>query len=208
MRKSVSAILSIPEHSAMSASSYGVISEGVYDSAVYEAIIKQLSPGKPIKPLQCGGKTELMKKFPGHLKTFKYYFSEGPVDMAVVIRDADGKDPEEIEVQMASKIDVGKYPFALGVRFFAVPQAMESWLLADVNALNAVSLRRRGKRVTKSYDAPETLLRPKEDLRRLLTDHGLDYTAELAREIAQEIDLDKLAEACPRFRVFSRLVDC
>jgi hypothetical protein len=192
----------------MSASSYGIITEGIYDSAVYEAIIKKLSPGIPIKALECGGRFGLMKKFPGLLKVFEYQLAEGPVEMAVVTQDADGKNPEEIEVQMASRIAGREYPFALGVRFFAVSQALESWLLADVNALNAVSLRRRGKRVTKSHDAPEALFRPKEDLRRLLSDHKLDYTSELAREIAQEIDLNKLSEACPRFRVFSRLVDC
>ena len=192
----------------MSATSYGIITEGVYDSAVYEAIIRKLSPGVPIKTLECGGKTELMKRFPGLLNTFKHCFAEGPVDMAVVIRDADGKKPEEIETQMASKVDAGNYPFALGVQFFAVPQAMESWLLADVNALDAVVRRRCRKRVTKSHDAPETLPNPKERLRNLLSDYNLAYTSELAREIAQKIDLDRLAARCPRFRVFSQLVDC
>ncbi len=149
-----------------------------------------------------------MKKFPGFLKAFEYELAGSPVEMAVVVQDADGKRPEEIEAQMASKIDGREYRFVLGVQFFVIPQAMESWLLADANALNVVSQSRRGKRVTKSHDAPETILRPKEDLRKLLTDHGLEYTAELAREIAQHIDLDKLSEACPRFRIFRELVDC
>jgi len=192
----------------MSASSYGIIAEGSYDLAVYEAIIKKLSPGIPIKALECGGKSGLMKKFPSLLKVFEYQLAESPVEMAVVIQDADGRNPEGIEAQMASKIADRGCPFALGVQFFAVPQAMESWLLADVNALNAVSRRRGGKRVTKSHAAPEALLRPKEWLLNLLTDHGLDYTSELAREVAQEIDLERLAEACPRFRVFSHRVDC
>jgi len=192
----------------MSASSYGIITEGIYDSVVYEAIIGKLSPGIPIKALDCGGKHALMKRFPDFLKIFEYQLAETPVEMAVVIQDADGKNPEEIEAQLASKIAGRDCPFTLGVQFFAVPQAIEAWLLADVDALNAVSQRRGGKRVTKSHAAPEALLRPKEDLRRLLSDHKLDYTSALAREIAQEIDLGKLAEACPRFRVFSQLVDC
>ena len=192
----------------MSASSYGIIVEGAYDSAVYEAFIQKLSPNAPIRPLTCGGKTELMKKFPGFLKAFEFELAGGPVDMAVVIRDADGKNPEEIEAQMASKIAGRQYPFALGVQFFAVPQALESWLLADVSALNVVSQRRGGKRVTKSHDAPETLYNPKEWLGELLIDHNLDYTAALAREIALEINLDELSKRCPRFRVFSERVDC
>lgn len=192
----------------MSASSYGIVVEGDYDSAVYEVIINKLSPSIPIRFLTCGGRSSLMNRFPNLLKVFEYQLAEGPVEMAVVIQDADGRDPEEIEAQMASKIAGRKCPFGLGVQFFAVPQAMESWLLADVKALDTVSQRRGGKHVTRSYDAPETRLRPKEDLRQLLSDHGLIYTPELAREIAREIDLDRLAEACPRFRVFSQLVDC
>jgi hypothetical protein len=107
----------------MSASSYGIITEGVYDSAIYEAIIKKLSPKIPIQALECGGKSGLLKKFPDSLKVFEYQLAEGPVEMAVVIRDADGKDPEEIEAQMASKIADRACPFALGVQVFAVPQS-------------------------------------------------------------------------------------
>ena len=192
----------------MSASSYGIIVEGTYDSAAYDAIIGKLSPGIPIKTIACGGKSDLMKKFPGLLKAFEFEIAERPIDMAVVILDADGKKPEEVEEQMAAKIDVRDYPFALGVQFFVVPQALESWLLADVKALDAVSQRRSGRRVTRSCDSPEALLRPKEWLRQLLTDHKLDYTSGLAREIAQEIDLNTLSDRRPRFRAFTELVDC
>jgi hypothetical protein len=49
----------------MSASSYGIIVEGDYDSAVYDAIIRRLaSPDVHIKPLVCRGKTNLMKRIP------------------------------------------------------------------------------------------------------------------------------------------------
>lgn len=192
----------------MSAGSYGLIVEGDYDSAVYEAIIQRLSPNAVISTRECAGKSNLMKKFPGLLKTFEYELAGRPLDMAIVIRDADGRGPEEIEAQMCSKIVDRPYPFALGVKFFAVPQAMEAWLLADVNALNNVSQRRGGKRVTRSLDAPENLHDPKESLRRLLSDHKLPYTGALAREIAQEIDFGTLSRKCPRFSAFTELVDC
>ncbi len=193
----------------MSASSYGIIVEGDYDSAVYDAIIRRLaSPDAHIKPLPCEGKANVMKKFPGLLSTFKYEIGGNPVDMAIVIVDADGKDPLEVEAKMQEKIQGRNYPFPLNVRFYAVPQAMDTWLLADASAINAAVQRRGGKPVTKSHDDPEGLPHPKEWLRKLLTDHKATYTAELCREIARETDLQVLSERCPRFRVFAELVDC
>jgi len=193
----------------MSASSYGIIVEGPYDSAVYDPVIRKLvSPKVPIKARVCGGKTNLMRKFPGLLPTFEYEIAGGPVDMAIVIRDADGRDPEEVEAEMRSKVQGRQYPFRLGVRFYAVSQAMDAWLLADVNAISAAVQGRGGKPVTRSHDAPDGLLKPKEWLRKLLEDHKVGYTAAVCAEIAQEADLQVIAQKCARFPVFADLVDC
>lgn len=192
----------------MSASSYGIIVEGSYDSAVYEAIIRKLSPSSRVFTRECEGKPNLMKKFPGLLRTFEYEAAGHAPEMAIIIRDADGKSPEDVEMEMHSKIAGRPYPFQMGVKFVAVRQAMEAWLLADVEALNVVSLRRSGKRVTRSLDNPEGLHDPKGSLRQLLSAHKLVYTAALAREIAEETNLGTLSQACPRFRVFSERVDC
>ena len=192
----------------MSASSYGIIVEGAYDSAVYTAIIQRLSPEALVVSRECQGKANLMKKFPGYLKMFEHELAGEAVDMAIVIRDADLRNPEQIETEMSARIDGRQYPFPMGVKFFVVPQAVEAWLLADVNALNSVSMSRSGKHVTRSLDNPEGLHDPKASLHQLLTDHRLSYTAALAREIAQEINLEALSQACPRFRIFSERVDC
>jgi hypothetical protein len=193
----------------MSANSYGIIVEGTYDSAVYETIIRRVASHEVyVRALDCTGKTNLMKNFPGLLKIFEHEISGGPVDMAVVVRDADGKEPGEIEAQMRLKVEGRRYPFPLGVRFHAVRNAMDAWLLADVNAINAVALRRSGKRVTKSYASPEELLNPKEAFRRLLSEHNVDYTAPACSEVAREASLEVLSEKCPRFRIFADLVDC
>jgi hypothetical protein len=109
---------------------------------------------------------------------------------------------------MRAKIEGRRYPFRLNVRLHAVRHAMDAWLLADADAINTASERRRGKRVTRSQDSPEDILRPKEGLRKLLTDHDVTYTAEVCREIAQNANLRILSERCPRFRVFAELVDC
>ena len=94
----------------MSASSYGIIVEGAYDLAVYDPVIRKLAAQEVhIKALVCEGKTNLMKKFPGLLPTFEYEIDGNPVDMAIVIRDADGKEPGEIEAKMRLKIQ-GRTP--------------------------------------------------------------------------------------------------
>jgi Domain of unknown function (DUF4276) len=193
----------------MSATSYGIIVEGDYDSAVYDAIIRRLtSPEIHIKPLVCRGKTNLMKEFPALLRAFEHDVDGNPVDMAIVIRDSDGKNPEEIEAQMRAKIQGRQYPFRLDVRFHAVRHAMDAWLLADANAINTASQRRHGRRVTRSLNSLEDVLSPKNRFRKLLSDHKIACTPELCREIAQESDLQLLSERCPRFRVFAELVDC
>jgi len=193
----------------MSANSYGIIVEGDYDSAVYGAFIRRLaSPNAHIKPLVCRGKTNLMREFPALLRAFEYEVEGNPVDMAVVIRDSDGKDPGEVEAAMRAKLGERRYPFRLNVRIHAVRHAMDAWLLGDVGAISAVSERRRGTRITRLPDTPEDLLRPKEALRNVLADHKVAYTAEVCREIAESTDLELLSERCPRFRLFSELVDC
>lgn len=193
----------------MSANSYGIIVEGKYDSAVYEAIIQRLTSQEvPIKALEVGGKVSLMRKFPGLLRAFEHILDGGPVEMAVVIQDADGKDADEIEAEMRAKIEGRTFPFRLGVQVFVVRQAVEAWLLADERAVSAVTLRRNGKQVTKPHHRPEELLDPKETIREVLTDSRVIYTSEVGREIAREIDFQVLSNKCPRFRVFSQLVDC
>jgi hypothetical protein len=193
----------------MSASSYGIIVEGAYDSAVYDPIIRKLNSHEVhIKALVCEGKANLMKKFPGLLRTFEYVINGTPVDMAIVIVDADGKNPLEVEERLRIKIQGQNYPFPLNVRFYAVSQAMDAWLLADPTAISAALQSRGGKPVTKSHDDPESLRNPKEWFRKFLTDHKAAYTTELCREIAQRADLQLLSERCRRFRVFADLVDC
>jgi hypothetical protein len=193
----------------MSANSYGIIVEGSYDSAVYDPLIRRLASHEVhIKAVICEGKTNLIKKFPGLLRTFEYEISGNPVDMAIVIVDADGKDPLEVEEKLRIKIRDRNYPFPMNVRFYAVPQAIDAWLLADVGAISAAVRGRGGKPVMRSHDDPERLLDPKEWFRKLLTDHKATYTAELCREIAQNIDLNVLSQKCHRFPLFAELVDC
>lgn len=193
----------------MSANSYGVITEGSYDAAVYSSIVRRLAPNAThIRALECKGKDDLMKRFSGLLRTFEYDVDNGPVDMAVVICDADGKNPHEVESAMKSSIHGLHYPFRLDVRVHAVRNAMDAWLLADVNAIDSACRARGGRRVTTSPRNLEDMLRPKEAFLNLLSDHKVSYTRQLCKEIAQALDLNVLSQKCPRFQGFAELVDC
>lgn len=192
----------------MPANSYGIIVEGGYDSAVYNAIVSKLASHEVrVLPRLCEGKSNLIRKFPGLLESFKYNdLGQAAVDIAIVIADADGRNPAELEEELRSKIAGRRYPFQ--VHFYAVQQAMETWLLADPQAISRAAEPRRGKRVARTHDAPQDLLKPKPFLRELLERHGVSYTSALAAEIAGNLDLGVLAFKCPRFRTFAELVDC
>jgi len=191
----------------MPADSYGVIVEGEYDSAVYVEIMPRLA-SHPVHVIafQCEGRPNLMRKFPGLLEALKYEWGGGPVDMAIVIADADGRDPSDVELQMRSKVAGREYPFE--VHFYAVQQAVEAWLLADADALSRVVVNRRGKRLERTHDRLEDLLDPKSMMRGLLSDNRVAYTSAVGAEIAREINFRVLSERCPRFRLFAQLVDC
>lgn len=191
----------------MPANSYGIIVEGESDSMAYEAIIRNLaSHDVRVKPLTCGGRARLMQKFPAYLEALKREVSGGPVDMAIVIQDADGRAPDELENTMRSRIKGRRYPFP--VHCYVARQAMEAWLLADVNAINTVIKKRAGKQITRSRSAPEDLPNPKVVFRQMLTEYSVGITPMVCSEIAKEIDLDVLSQACPRFPAFAELVDC
>lgn len=191
----------------MPADRYGIIVEGKYDSAVYEELILRIaSHAVRISSRFCEGRSRLIERFPGLLEAFRYAGTGGPIDMAIVIADADGQNPIEFERRLRSKIEGRDYPFI--VHFHAVQHAMEAWLLADVDAFNRVAMRRTGRRIGSSHQRPEDVLDPKRMLRELLAYVKIPYTSVVGAEIAAEIDLRILDERCSRFRLFAELVDC
>lgn len=191
----------------MPASNYGIIVEGEYDSSAYQAFIRKITSHEvKIVPSLCDGKPNLMRKFPGLLEAFKYQLAGVPIDIAVVIVDADGQDPLGTERAMRSKIADRHYPFE--VHCYAVQNAMEAWLLADARAINDVTQRRAGKVVARTHDTPQNLLDPKPVLRKLLEEKRVAYTSAVAAEIAGASDPQVIVQKCPRFRQFAELIDC
>ena len=187
--------------------SYGLIVEGDGDLCVFEHLIRKVnSPGAAIYPLQCGGVNRLMKVFPALLKRFEYSHEGGPVDGALVIRDSDNKPIDEVLKQMAEKLENRNYKFPRGVELCCVHRKLDTWLLADESAINAVSQSRGGKTIARINETLEDIVRPKERLQKVLSEAKLNYSPAVLGEIAAQIDLQQLAYRVRSFERFRQSV--
>lgn len=128
------------------------------------------------------------------------------VAKAIAVRDANAKDAGEIEAAMRKAIDGRGYPFRHGVELHATKRETETWLLADIDAINRIAVSRGGNRVVGVPGPLEDLPDAKEQFERLLFNAGLPYDAEVVRLITREIDLQVVRFECPGFRLFERKV--
>lgn len=190
--------------------SYGIVVEGPSDAAVYEEfILKICSTDVEIIPRLARGVSDLMKHFPIFFRDLEHIKQGRPVDKALVIRDSGRKDPALVEQEMADRIEGSAFSFLNGIKFHAVRREMETWLLADVEAINSVALSRDGRRVTPVQETLEDIARPKERLMRVLSTAGLPYDFEVCREIARQANTETLRYRCPSFRSFEqKVLDC
>lgn len=111
---------------------YGLIVEGPYDEGVFSEFVRKIV-GKDLRVIirPCGGVSKLMTRLSGYLKELEHAWNGKPVAKAIVIRDWQGRDLTAAEQEMAQKVQGRAFTFAHGVRFCAVRQEMETWLLAE-----------------------------------------------------------------------------
>lgn len=187
---------------------YGIIVEGSYDEAAFIEIIKKcISSDIGIIARPCGGKDHLMKSFPCYLESFRYEKQGSHIDKALVIRDADTKDPTELSERMKNKVIDRTYSFE--VKFIAIVQELETWLLADETAISKVTQARSGKTVSRINENLESIVNPKKKLHEVLSNAGVSYTPAVAQEIAKELDIPTIEYRCPRFKEFRQaVIDC
>ena len=183
---------------------YGAIVEGEYDIGVFEVLIPRICPyPTEARAYEATGKASLMSRFPYLLRMFEHStFSGRPVDRALVIRDSNGRNPASVEHDMSAKLANHTYLFPHGVQVHAVQQETETWLLADPAAISRVA----GHAAHVPAGPLENRQHPKELFMDVLNDVGLQYTPQVCRRIAGEIDLAALRSACPAFAVFEQKV--
>ncbi len=190
----------------MSDRCYGLIGEGDKDIAVYrELIIKICGSTTNVATRSAGGRERLFLNLSALLRTLEHAHPIGKaVDKALVVRDADGRNPQSIEKRLRDRICNRSFHFTLGIGIHVVVQEMDTWLLADTDAINKVSASLGGRRIQPVRDALEQIQDPKAAFQTLLSEARLNYTPEVCRLIAAETDLAVLRRRCPSFVEFER----
>ncbi len=182
--------------------SFGSVVEGNDDETALQELVQKCKSEVKVIRRKCGNKVKLMQRFPGFLEEFRHVKEGTSIDKALVIRDADNKDPGELINRMQSKISSRHYPFP--VKLLVVVQELEAWLLADESAVSVVT----GKKAPKIQN-PEKLSDPKQRLKNVLSDAKISYTDEISRQIAANANVDTIEARCPSFREFRQaVIDC
>jgi hypothetical protein len=151
----------------------------------------------------CGGVTEIPKRFVGLLRGFEYK----SIDKALVIRDSDWKDPQTAEAELNGRLSKSGFKPTFPVHFYATRCMVETWLLADEQAVSKIALSRGGTRSIKAVNKRlEEIMDPKVPFRAMLSQAGLPDDEKVYEGIASAADLDKIAERCPRFAEFRTYV--
>jgi Domain of unknown function (DUF4276) len=175
----------------------GIIVEGVFDGAALPELIRKCCTDDiHIETRVSRSTSQLMRKGLGFLEEFRHVIQGSPVDKALIIRDADGKNPNELVHRLNVTINTRSYPFP--VIPVIIVQELEAWLLADREALSQVI----GKSISEITESLEMLMAPKERLKNILSDANIAYTPEVARKITAATRLEVLEYRCPSFRVF------
>lgn len=186
----------------------GIIVEGTTDTPVFEELIPKIEPQVArvvIRPAL--NKSRLLAVFPELLWDFQFVEPGGPADKVLVIRDSNSDDPGEVEKAMRQRLEGRRYPpFRRGLEFHAIRRETETWLLADVEAINRVAVANGGLRVDAIPGPLEQIPNAKERFGRLLARAGLPRVPEIVRQITREADLAEIRLQCPGFREFETKV--
>jgi hypothetical protein len=178
----------------------GIVVEGPSDRATYPALMRRIRDdiGRP-QARECGGRFKLKGAFPYFLKEFQRN-PAWQIDVAFVIRDSDCKPPQRIEEDLRKALNDSRFDFP--VEFFATKCDLETWLLADENAINEVSRQRGKNRQVEPVQFQFESEKAKKLFQTQLSKANLRPVPDVYKEIATCIDLDQTAERCPSFRAF------
>ena len=181
----------------------GIVVEGPSDGTAYPTLIRRIrNDVGNVQVRECGGKSGLKNKFLGFLKEFQRNHA-WQINVAYVIRDSDCKPPQPIEEQLRNVLRESGFAPDFPVEFFATKCQLETWLLADENAINQVS-QRRGKnlKVGPAEIQFETDNGAKERFLEQLSKARLPASPQVYREIAEIADIARIAARCPSFQQF------
>jgi len=147
------------------------------------------------------------RKFVGWLQNSQWH-SGYNVGKALVVRDSDCRDPRAVEDELVRILDQKGFreKLTLPVHFYATRCMVETLLLADENAVNAVA-RQRGK-VPSAQPVPDPLegmTNAKALFLRMLSQAQLPADPAVYAEVATAANINRIKQRCPYFQ---RFVDC
>jgi Domain of unknown function (DUF4276) len=181
----------------------GIVVEGPSDGAVYRTLIRRIRNDiDKLQVRECGGKYRLKNMFLGFLKEFQRNHA-WQINVAFVIRDSDCKPPQPIEVDLRNVLHRSGFAPQFPIEFFATKCQLETWLLADENAINQVS-QRRGKnlRVGPVEIQFEIDNSAKKHFMAQLSKVRLPASPQVYKDVADIADIARIAERCPSFQQF------
>src|SRR6266852_4248781 len=163
---------------------FGIVVEGNQDSAAYPELIKKIRDDiESIFPIPCGGVGTLKKEFINSLKQFKWRAPHS-IDKALVIMDSDCADAFVWEERLGQIYEQSHFKPTFPVHFHATKCKLETWLLADENAINQASQQRgKNKRVTAVTIDLESNKGAKELFQKQLSRADLPATPRVYQEI-------------------------
>ena len=186
----------------------GLVVAGPCDEAIHTTFVRRIRPELAVHCRPCKDDPRVTRLFKEFLEEFKFVNAGGPIDKAVVIRDAHRRARTQLLEKLMASFDPHCYPFP--VKFVIVLPEPEAWLLADHEALSAVSAE-RGRRTIFPPPAgsPEILGDPKRDLQIALGRARVSYTPVVARRLAELANIGLVERWCPSFVQFRTAVeDC
>jgi hypothetical protein len=181
----------------------GIVVEGDTDAEAYPQLIRKIRPDiEEILPISCRGASTLKREFVKWLKYFNWYAPHS-IDSALVIMDSDCSDASSWETQLKEIYEHSHFEPSFPVHFHATKCELETWLLADENAINQVSqMRGKKKKIGAVTIQFERYRNAKELFQKELWKLGLPVTARVYQEIAIAADVERIAARCPHFSQF------
>ncbi len=178
------------------------------ENSALAQIVRRLLPSvSQIDRQKLSGRTVQLAPVPGkklpHQKRLKLWIKwaeKQGYDAIIAVIDEDDKADRKQAVDDLQGSAFSSMPRALGLAI----RMFDAWMLADEQALSAVlggTVQRQKK--------PEGIRQPKEEFERLLEESLKSLSQrEAYLQVAQYLDLDKMAERCPKgFAPFRRHVE-
>jgi hypothetical protein len=184
----------------------GIVVEDERDAVAYSELIKKIrNDVSNVHPIPCRGSGSLKKEFVHWLRYFEWFApgSIHSISKALVILDSDCSDASVWEERLRTIYLQSHFAPSFPVRFHATKCELETWLLADENAINEVCISRgKNRRIGPAKIEFESYRPAKELFQKRLSDVGLPFDTQVYKEVAAHIDIARITVPCRNFQDF------